>query len=56
MMVAMDHVRNLDHLHYGSNVALLDGLIMDFKFNQTLPVCRMYKFSSGVPFFSRRID
>jgi hypothetical protein len=51
MMVAVSNVSNLDNTHYGSNLATLDGLIMTFKCNQTLPACRMCKFSSGISIF-----
>ena len=55
MMVAVDHVANLDPHRYGCNVAILDGLIMKFKCNQTLPACRMCKFNSGISIFFRPI-
>jgi hypothetical protein len=58
MMVAVDHVANLDPNRYGCNFSILDGLIMKFKCNQTLPPCRMCKFTSGISIFfpSHRLE
>ena len=58
LMVAVDHVNHLDPIRYGTNVTMIDGLIINFKCNQTLPACRMSKFSSGISIFfpSRRLE
>ena len=52
MMMAVDHVSILDPLAYGANMSILDGLVMRFKCNQTLPACRMCKFNKGISIFS----
>ncbi len=58
VMVAVDHVSCLDPIRFGNNMAILDGLIMRFKCNQTLTPCRMCKFNSGISIFfpSHRLE